>query len=392
MISLNWTESAGLSFSEYVLQTSNDGSSWATFANILDKTNTSIYISGLIPGATKWWQVIVYDPLSQYSNTLKTTQPSTASLSLIQQTGTSIELKWNNNAVYGGFISFDSYELMESVSGGAFGSLVKIIDASLVAYTVGGLAPSTIYSFYLNTTDGCKGCSAVSLATTESNTIDISTPGPLSVVASARPDSIDAGQLVYFSCSSAGGMAPYSYSWTFGDGSTGTGSNPTHLYGSTGTMIAVCNATDSLGAVKNSDRVAIAVYTDPSILSFTATPNDPYLGQSTTFVVSTSGGNGSLTYSYANLPKGCLSTNATAISCAPTSTGNFEVTVTVTDRGGESATAVTTVSVGEQRIFGLPQAMGLAVIFGSAVGIVAVVAIAVVLATRRKKNAPIDSR
>jgi hypothetical protein len=105
-----------------------------------------------------------------------------------------------------------------------------------------------------------------------------------------------------------------------------------------------------------------------------------------------SGGNGSLTYSYANLPKGCLSTNTTAVLCAPSSIGSYEITVTVADRGGETATAILILSVGEQRVLGLPQETALAVIFGSAMGIVAVASISLFLAARRKKNHQTGSR
>jgi len=385
-ISLNWTKSTGGSFNEYVLQTSTDGVSWATFANILDIANTSIYISGLVPGATNWWQVITYDPLSQSTNALKTIQPSTASLSYTQQTATSAQFRWNNNAAYGGLVAFDSYQLMESVNSGAFFPVVRIVDQSSLGYTLAPLAPSTDYSFYLNTTDRCMGCSVVSSSTTESNTVHISTLGPLSVVGSATPTSVDVEQLAYFSCSTAGGASPYSYSWAFGDGSSGTGANPSHTYNAPGMMDAVCTVTDSFGAIANSKPIMFAVYIDPSIISFTATPASPELGQSVTFSVSTSGGNGSLTHSYASLPTGCSSTNSSSFSCTPRSSGIYEVMVTVTDQGGETASSTVRVSIGPSRVLGLPQAMGLAVIFGAILGAAAILSI--VLAIRRKRGMP----
>jgi hypothetical protein len=99
-----------------------------------------------------------------------------------------------------------------------------------------------------------------------------------------------------------------------------------------------------------------------------------------------SGGEGALSYSYANLPAGCLSTNATSFSCYPTSSGNYRVTVTVTDRAGESATATVGITVGPQRILGLPQATALALMFAAIFGTSAVLVLSVALALQRKKR------
>ncbi|TMI21737.1 PKD domain-containing protein [Candidatus Bathyarchaeota archaeon] len=385
-ISLNWTESVGLVFDGYVLQNSTDGSSWATFANIPDKTNTSIYISAQVPGATNWWQVIVYDPLSQYSNPLKITQPSIASLSYTRQTATSVQLNWDNNAAYGGFVSFASYQLMEAVNGGPFVPAAKITDVSSLGDVVTGLAPSTRYSFYLNTTDQCNGCSNARPSSTFSNTVTISTPGPLAASAQATPATVDAGEPANFVCTGAGGAPPYTYSWNFGDGSSGTGASPSHTYNDPGTMNPVCTVTDSFGTIANSKPIKYAVYIDPSIMSFRATPASPDLGQRVTFVVSTSGGNGSLTYAYARLPTGCSSANSSSFSCTPTSSGIYEVMVTVSDQGGETAMSTVRVSIGPSRVLGLPEAMGLAVIFGAILGIGAVAILAVVIAIRPKKG------
>jgi PKD repeat protein len=370
-----------------VLLTSTDGSSWATFANISDKTNTSIYISGLAPGATNWWQIIVYDPLSHPAIPLKTIQPWTASLSATQQSATSAQLNWTNNAAYGGFISFASYQLMESLNGNTFVPLAKIVDESSLGTTVDGLVPSTAYSFYLNTTDRCNGCAALSSATTESNTVHISTPGPLRAMAIASPNSVDIGQLVYFSCSGAGGASPYFYSWTFGDGSSGTGANPSHTYNAAGMMNVVCTVSDHFSSITK--PITLAVYIDPSITSFTLNPANFDLGQRITFFVSTSGGNGSLTFSYSDLPTGCSSANSSSFSCTPTSSGTYDVRVTITDQGQETANATLRVSIAPPRVLGLPRTMVPALIFGAILGICAMVILSVFLTLRGKKGSQI---
>src|SRR5439155_17196364 len=50
------------------------------------------------------------------------------------------------------------------------------------------------------------------------------------------PPSPQTGHTVSSSGSASGGTSPYSYSWNFGDGSTGTGSSVTHTYSSAGSF------------------------------------------------------------------------------------------------------------------------------------------------------------
>jgi hypothetical protein len=131
---------------------------------------------------------------------------------------------------------------------------------------------------------------------------------------------------------------------------------------------------------------SIAVSSALSITFFTASPTSLDPGEKVTFTVTTSGGDGALSYSYANLPAGCLSVNATSLSCYPTSSGNYLITVTVTDGAMESANGTTIITVGPQRVLGLPQTVGLAVLFGMTVGIGALTILSVTLALRRKKR------
>jgi len=212
-----------------------------------------------------------------------------------------------------------------------------------------------------------------------------STPGPLSASVVAGSNAVDLGQLASFSCTGTGGVYPYTYSWTFGDGSAVSGASTSHIYNTPGTMTVVCTVTDQLGTPA-SDTTQVIVSSDPSITSFTASPASLFAGDKATFSVSASGGYGALTYSYANLPGGCLSTNATVLSCYPTSSGSYDVKVTVTDHAGESASSDVSVTVGPQRVLGLPPAMGLAVISGIIVGIIAVAILSVTFLMRRKKT------
>jgi PKD domain len=212
-----------------------------------------------------------------------------------------------------------------------------------------------------------------------------SAPEPLNASVTAGSSFVDVGQLASFSCSGAGGLSPYAYSWAFGDGSAGSGASVSHIYNAPGTMGVICTVTDLLGTSK-SDGISITVTSVPSIISFTVSPTPVTQGEKMTLSVSTSGGYGALSYVYTNLPAGCLSTNVTTLSCAPSSSGNYAVKVTVTDRAGESATSVVSVTIAPQMVLGLPPALGLAVIFGTLAGAVAVAILAVSLVVRRRKT------
>ncbi|TMI18325.1 PKD domain-containing protein [Candidatus Bathyarchaeota archaeon] len=72
------------------------------------------------------------------------------------------------------------------------------------------------------------------------------TPPPVSTV-KWSPDNPSAGNMVFFSTSTAGGVPPYLYNWSFGDGATATGPTPTHVYASIGYFKVIVTTTDSAG-------------------------------------------------------------------------------------------------------------------------------------------------
>ncbi|TMI21044.1 PKD domain-containing protein [Candidatus Bathyarchaeota archaeon] len=388
-ISLSWTESSDASFFEYVLQKYSTLLGWETIANLVSRTNTTFFSAGQDANANQTWQVRYQNTGGfQYSNNLTLTQPPAASLSYLQTTSTTAQLQWDNKAQYGGLLYFSSYQLMESINGETNFTRMSYTDVNSLSYTVGALSPSTSYSFYLNTTDQCigNGCPASSFSSSLSNTVTISTPGPLAASAQASPATADVGEPANFVCTGAGGAPPYTYSWTFGDGNSGTGASLSHTYNDPGTMNAVCTVTDNFGTIVNSRPITYAVYIDPSISSFKATPASPDLGQRITFLVSASGGNRSLTYAYTSLPTGCSSIDSSSFSCIPTSSGTYDVTVTVTDQGQETANSTLRLSIAPPRVLGLPQGTGLAVIFGGILGTSAVAILSVILLLRRKGN------
>jgi hypothetical protein len=83
----------------------------------------------------------------------------------------------------------------------------------------------------------------------------------------------------------------------------------------------------------------------PVVTGFTATPSELIVGQPLVLWVTASGGAPPYTYEYANLPGGCASANTSTLSCTPTVTGEFEVTVTVSDSGGRFDQRITTLTI-----------------------------------------------
>lgn len=79
---------------------------------------------------------------------------------------------------------------------------------------------------------------------TFSTSVNVKSIPTLQVSASGNPNSGDAPLTVHFSTSVSGGLSPYAYSWTFGDGSTSSQKSPTHTYNSPGTYTAKVTVTD----------------------------------------------------------------------------------------------------------------------------------------------------
>src|SRR3989442_1910946 len=93
------------------------------------------------------------------------------------------------------------------------------------SYSAGGS-----YSPAVNASDSLGGSQV-----TPTQTVSVTAPpAPLVASVSAPRQAADVGQSVPFTCSATGGAAPYSYGWTFGDGSTGSGSAVNHVYPSAG--------------------------------------------------------------------------------------------------------------------------------------------------------------
>jgi PKD repeat protein len=158
-----------------------------------------------------------------------------------------------------------------------------------------------------------------------------------------------AGQAVQFDGS--GSLDPdgiiAAYDWDFGDGSTGTGVNPTHTYQAAGTYTVTLTVTDDMGAPDTATTTA-TIGDLPNEPPF-ADPNGPYTGTAGQAVQFD--GSGSLD------PDGIIAAydwdfgdGSTGTGVNPTHTyaaaGTYTVTLTVTDDMGAPDTASTTATIG----------------------------------------------
>ena len=185
-------------------------------------------------------------------------------------------------------------------------------------------------------------------ATTSQQPITVSgaTP-PLTDSFAYSPSSTQAGQPVTFTASASGGTSPFTFSWSFGDGSTGTGSPVTHSFSSAGSYTAALTVKDSSSpqqTATSQKTVAVTSPPPPISVSFTLNPSSPKVGQSIAFTAVASGGNPPYSYSW-SYGDGSTGTGLQS-NHTYNSDGTYQVTLTVADSQGNTATGVEPVVVG----------------------------------------------
>lgn len=154
----------------------------------------------------------------------------------------------------------------------------------------------------------------------------------------ASPSSGAPPLTVHFTGSCAGGAAPFTYDWDFGDGSAhGSAAIETHTYTSTGTYTATFKATDAGGNVAL-NQTAINV-TGGNVLTATASA-DKTSGQAplaVQFTATASGGSSPYTYDW-DFGDASAHGSSQNMSHTYTTGGTFHVTLKVTDSSSTAAT------------------------------------------------------
>ncbi len=158
------------------------------------------------------------------------------------------------------------------------------------------------------------------------------TDGP-SAAAQAVPSTVDPGVPVAFQGTGAGGTAPLAYAWSFGDGGRSNAEDPSHPYAAAGLYSVVLQVTDAVDATAAVD-LNVSVVPEPTV-SVSASSTRPAAGAEVTFVADVSGGVAPFRYAWA------FGDGGTSAVPDPehvfTGTGDYAVTLTVTDADGETA-------------------------------------------------------
>ena len=124
------------------------------------------------------------------------------------------------------------------------------------------------YNAQLTVTDAL-GIPAMSTVTVTVNNNSTSAP----TVSAGSPYTVNAESSLTFSqATETGGTAPFAYAWSFGDGTTQSGSlNPSHTYPNPGSYTATVTVTDA-NKLTSSSSVAVTVNDVAPTVSFTDSP------------------------------------------------------------------------------------------------------------------------
>lgn len=155
--------------------------------------------------------------------------------------------------------------------------------------------------------------------------------------ATATPATGDAPLTVAFKGTAAGGKAPYTYSWDFGDGGASSDQNPAHTYAAEGTYKPVLTAVDASAKTATDDHLSIKV-SPPGALVAVANADrtsGPY-PLAVSFTGAGGGGFPPYTYSW-NFGDGQQSA-AQNVAHTYAQEGTFTAALTVTDTKATSAT------------------------------------------------------
>ncbi|MDE1820810.1 MAG: PKD domain-containing protein [Euryarchaeota archaeon] len=167
----------------------------------------------------------------------------------------------------------------------------------------------------------------------------------LTAYINAKPTAGAPPLMVAFLGSASGGTSPYTFSWSFGDGSNATGSNLTHIYSQVGVYVATLYVTDSAGgSVQSSTVINVSSNSSALVAYASASPSSGPAPLNVTFYGSTSGGAGSYQYSW-DFGDGSNATGAPNYHVY-TSNGIYHAVLFVLDSLGNSANASVLVAVG----------------------------------------------
>ncbi len=237
------------------------------------------------------------------------------------------------------------------------------VPVSLTSLTAGGTPPFTYFwNFGDGTTHGTAATETHAFATpgtytvtaivndsgggSDTKTTSIGVAPLPTVTASSSPSSAPVGSPISFAVSVTGGTGPMTYLWNFSDGSYGRSGSMTHAFANAGTWPVRVTVSDAV--LQGTTVYANVTVTPPLTVSVSPSPAGVHPGTPVTVTATATGGSGSgYTFDWTYPPAlGCTSTTGPMLSCAPTTAGNYTVTVVARDSGGAtSASASANVAV-----------------------------------------------
>ncbi|MDE1835840.1 MAG: PKD domain-containing protein [Euryarchaeota archaeon] len=181
---------------------------------------------------------------------------------------------------------------------------------------------------------------------TKSFLLTVLAPPPLQVADSATPLSGVAPLVVQFQGTAIQGAPPYSYFWTFGDGSTSTLASPSHVYLTVGTYVARFSVSDAAGTLVVGNAISLTVSAGGTALRAAAAVN-PSSGTAPLWVNFTgAAGGGTIPYYWSwNFGDGSLPVSVASPAHLYSTPGTFHAVLTVSDSAGHSANASAWVNV-----------------------------------------------
>lgn len=206
---------------------------------------------------------------------------------------------------------------------------------------------SSANSATLSCTPTVSGSFSVKVSVTDSNTwtttssalaLSISSD-PSVVTPSANKWSVDTGQSVTFTTTASGGHGGYTYTWR-GLPSGCSSANAASISCSpsaSATSSTVVQLKDGNGYWVASSAFSFTVFGPPSVDYLLGPTNPPDANQQFTIQIDRyQDGSGGDQFAWVGLPGGCSSANLTYLTCSPTASGWYNVTVTATDSNGGS--------------------------------------------------------
>ncbi len=161
---------------------------------------------------------------------------------------------------------------------------------------------------------------------------------PPTAAFTVSPSSPAAGYPVTLNATSSGGTAPYTFAWTFGDGTNGTSNPAIHTFPSGGLYNVTVTIRDNTGAIIWTHRIINVKYDVPPVPAFTWTPAVVFAGETLFFDGSTSyDPDGVIIAHQWQLGDGSLQTGIGVLQTY-SSPGVYEVTLSVTDDSGVTVT------------------------------------------------------